>query len=63
MRDASVTGDARRCHTELGVLGGCWPGVTAIGRCRPGIAGIVVVMPDPVLLPFTAPTGGASLDG
>ncbi len=34
----------------LGVLSGYWRRVTAIGCCGPGIAGIVIVMPAPVLL-------------
>jgi pimeloyl-ACP methyl ester carboxylesterase/DNA-binding CsgD family transcriptional regulator len=38
--------------------GGCWPArVTAIGCCRPGIAGIVIVMLDPVLLLYCAGWG------
>src|SRR6266496_3168618 len=31
--------------------------VMAIGCCRPGIAGIVIVMPDPVLLLYCARLG------
>ena len=45
MRCASVVGHAGCCRTELGVLGGYWRRVTAIGRCGPGIAGIVIGPP------------------
>jgi hypothetical protein len=40
--------------SNWGVLGGYWRRVTAIGCCRPGIAGIVIVMPDPVLALYCA---------